>query len=80
MPPPLEGRNGVAAPEAPLEPVIMDKKMKVNPFVVPKFNDPLEERDYLKGRLATAFRIFGKYGFDEGVISPSLLLGSNEAY
>ena len=33
----------------------------------PKFDDPYEERDYLKGRLAAAFRIFGKYGFDEGV-------------
>ncbi|TID12823.1 class II aldolase/adducin domain-containing protein [Venturia nashicola] len=33
----------------------------------PKFEDKLEERDYLKGRLAAAFRIFGKYGFDEGV-------------
>jgi hypothetical protein len=33
----------------------------------PKFEDPLEERDYVKGRLAAAFRIFGKFGFDEGV-------------
>jgi len=33
----------------------------------PTFDDPLVERDYLKGRLAAAFRIFGKYGFDEGV-------------
>jgi len=33
----------------------------------PKFDDPYEERAYLKGRLAAAFRIFGKYGFDEGV-------------
>jgi len=33
----------------------------------PTFNDPVEEREYLKGRLAAAFRIFGKYGFDEGV-------------
>lgn len=33
----------------------------------PKFDDPYKERDYLKGRLAAAFRIFGKYGFDEGV-------------
>jgi hypothetical protein len=29
----------------------------------PKFKDKYEERDYLKGRLAAAFRIFGKYGF-----------------
>ncbi|KAI9871852.1 MAG: hypothetical protein M1830_002374 [Pleopsidium flavum] len=33
----------------------------------PKFDDKYEERQYLKGRLAAAFRIFGKYGFDEGV-------------
>ena len=33
----------------------------------PKFEDKLEEREYLKGRLAAAFRIFGQMGFDEGV-------------
>lgn len=33
----------------------------------PKFEDKHAERDYLKGRLAAAFRIFAKYGFDEGV-------------
>ena len=49
----------------------------------PKFDDPHKERAYLKGRLAgtvfpqllqdvahqlsVAFRIFGKYGYDEGV-------------
>lgn len=33
----------------------------------PKFENKLEEREYLKGRLAAAFRIFGKQGFDEGV-------------
>ena len=33
----------------------------------PKFTDKFEEREYLKGRLAAAFRIFAKYGFDEGV-------------
>ncbi|KAF2724638.1 arad-like aldolase/epimerase [Polychaeton citri CBS 116435] len=32
----------------------------------PNFEDKYEEREYLKGRLAAAFRIFGKYGFDEG--------------
>jgi ribulose-5-phosphate 4-epimerase/fuculose-1-phosphate aldolase len=55
---------------APLEP-------KPNEFVAtlqfskfpgpPKFNDKYEERRYLKGRLALAFRLFGKYNFDEGV-------------
>lgn len=33
----------------------------------PKFSDKKEEREYLKGRLAAAFRIFAKLGFDEGV-------------
>lgn len=33
----------------------------------PTFTDKHEEREYQKGRLAAAFRIFGKYGFDEGV-------------
>ncbi|KIW88802.1 uncharacterized protein Z519_10286 [Cladophialophora bantiana CBS 173.52] len=32
----------------------------------PKFTDKLEEREYLKGRLALAFRIFAQHGFDEG--------------
>jgi len=65
--PPLDGSNGVGAPTAPLQPVMMNKKMNDSSFLMPKFDDPLEERDYLKGRLAAAFRIFGKYGFDEGV-------------
>lgn len=33
----------------------------------PKFDDPYKARAYLKGRLAIAFRIFAKLGFDEGV-------------
>jgi hypothetical protein len=35
--------------------------------VTKKFEDPYEERAYQKGRLALAFRIFAKFGFDEGV-------------
>ena len=31
------------------------------------FKDKYEEREYLKGRLTAAFRIFGKLGFEEGV-------------
>ena len=31
------------------------------------FTDKQQEQRYLKGRLAAAFRIFGKLGFDEGV-------------
>jgi len=33
----------------------------------PSFDSPHKAREYLKGRLALAFRIFAKYGFDEGV-------------
>ncbi|PYH97617.1 class II aldolase/adducin domain protein [Aspergillus ellipticus CBS 707.79] len=33
----------------------------------PIFEDKYKEREYLKGRLAAAFRIFGKYGYDEGI-------------
>jgi hypothetical protein len=35
----------------------MPQKMKFP--APPKFDDPYEEREYLKGRLAAAFRIFG---------------------
>ncbi|KAL7271491.1 hypothetical protein RUND412_005751 [Rhizina undulata] len=41
---------------------------KTQPFPrPPKFSDPYEERKYQKEVLAAAFRIFAKYGFDEGV-------------
>ena len=33
----------------------------------PKFTDKYVEREYQKGRLVLAFRIFAKFGFDEGV-------------
>lgn len=33
----------------------------------PKFDNPYKEREYLKGRLILAYRIFAKLGFDEGV-------------
>jgi hypothetical protein len=46
----------------PLEPGIselagMSQKMKFPQ--APSFEDPYKEREYLKGRLAAAFRIFG---------------------
>ena len=34
---------------------------------VPAFDDPHKAREYLKGRLALAFRIFAKFGYEEGV-------------
>jgi hypothetical protein len=33
----------------------------------PSFRDPYAAREYLKGRLALAFRIFAKFEYDEGV-------------
>ncbi|KAJ5684512.1 Decarboxylase NovR [Penicillium maclennaniae] len=42
-------------------------KVKMQMPTMPKFENKLEEREYLKGRLAAAFRIFGKLGYDEGV-------------
>ncbi|KAL4784989.1 class II aldolase/adducin N-terminal [Aspergillus varians] len=42
-------------------------KVKMQLPKPPVFEDKLEEREYLKGRLAAAFRIFGKNGYDEGV-------------
>ncbi|KAF1363285.1 class II aldolase/adducin domain-containing protein [Lizonia empirigonia] len=69
----IEPQNGnEAKPDntAPLEPGLNQKesKMKALKFPSPpKFDDPYKERAYLKGRLAAAFRIFGKYGYDEGV-------------
>lgn len=41
------------------------KSMRL-PFRTP-FEDKYEEREYQKGRLALAFRIFAKLGYDEGV-------------
>jgi len=37
------------------------------PSFRPVDKDPYKEREYQKGRLALAFRIFAKFGFDEGV-------------
>jgi len=66
--------NGAEVPvnngAAPLEPGVTKKIAEGKQMSFPrppKFTDKYEERDYLKGRLAAAFRVFGKYGFDEGV-------------
>src|SRR5437764_1291771 len=34
---------------------------------IPSFADPAQERTYRKQRLAAAFRLFSRFGFDEGV-------------
>ena len=64
--------NGDKPPSisAPLEPGLTELQAAVQMAKLPgppNFTDKYEEREYLKGRLAMAFRIFGKYGFDEGV-------------
>jgi hypothetical protein len=42
-------------------------KMPMPVALGPNFATPYEEREYQKVRLALAFRIFAKLGFDEGV-------------
>ena len=60
--------NGEATHEPKLNGTGSQKEAKMQKFPAPpKFTDKYEEREYLKGRLALAFRIFGKLGFDEGV-------------
>ena len=49
-----------------------DQKVKMTFPKPPVFEDKHAEREYLKGRLAAAFRIFGKNGFDEGIHPPSI--------
>jgi hypothetical protein len=41
-------------------------KIKMQMPTMPAFEDKMKEREYLKGRLAAAFRIFGDKGYDEG--------------
>jgi ribulose-5-phosphate 4-epimerase/fuculose-1-phosphate aldolase len=41
--------------------------MRPEPFSFPEFADAAEHRQFLKQRLAAAFRLFGRFGFDEGV-------------
>ncbi|KAL8795685.1 MAG: hypothetical protein Q9195_001923 [Heterodermia aff. obscurata] len=64
--------NGHSQPSAKAthEPGLSESQAKVQMPKFPSpptFTDKYKERDYLKGRLAAAFRIFGRYGFDEGV-------------
>ncbi|KAH7074037.1 class II aldolase/adducin domain-containing protein [Auriculariales sp. MPI-PUGE-AT-0066] len=49
-----------------LSTVMLDKNSNLD-GIIPKFKTKDEEREYLKHRLAQAFRIFGYMGFDEGV-------------
>ena len=47
-------------------------KVKMGLPKPPVFDDKHKEREYLKGRLAAAFRIFGKNGYDEGMPPPPI--------
>ena len=51
-------------PTHPEEPHGLDAH-PANPFM--EFSGPEEERPHLKQRLAAAFRLFGRFGFNEGV-------------
>ena len=56
--------------DAPLEPGLSKDRanLQISNFPSPPtFEDKYEEREYLKGRLTAALRIFGKLGFEEGV-------------
>lgn len=55
------------APSEPKIPGVQAEAQLLAFTAPPKFTDKYEERQFLKERLALAFRIFGKYGFDEGV-------------
>jgi hypothetical protein len=55
------------APKSAQEDGVNKAKVKMSGFPqAPVFEDKYQEREYLKGRLAAAFRIFGKNGYDEG--------------
>jgi ribulose-5-phosphate 4-epimerase/fuculose-1-phosphate aldolase len=41
--------------------------MRPEPFSIPEFDDVDAHRRHLKERLAASFRLFGRFGFDEGV-------------
>src|SRR5476649_371529 len=50
-------------PKAPVDPAALMGKLPTPP----KFENPADERLHRKQRLAAGFRLFGKFGFDEGV-------------
>ena len=64
-----EGHKQIAAPSVQengeANPVW--SAMKGTTMGIPKFQDKYQEREYQKGRLALAFRIFAQHGFDKGI-------------
>ncbi|KAL4924853.1 class II aldolase/adducin N-terminal [Aspergillus undulatus] len=68
MPPSASDTPSASAPAAnSQETSAANAKVKMPIPKPPVFEDKYAEREYLKGRLAAAFRIFGKNGYDEGV-------------
>lgn len=62
--------NGAEARTATHEPGLTKKQAEESILKFPgppKFDDLHKEREYQKSRLALAFRIFAKLGYDEGV-------------
>jgi len=55
------------ATENGLQAAMLDAEQQRSFPVPPTFDSKLEERQYLKFRLAQAFRIFGQLGYNEGV-------------
>ena len=45
----------------------MTTSPRPQPFSVPEFDDPGAQRTAIKQRMAAAFRLFGRFGFDEGI-------------
>lgn len=69
---PTNGHDKAQTGTAPLEPGLTEKQAEKQELEIkfpspPTFTDKYAERQYQKGRLALAFRIFAKLGFDEGV-------------
>jgi ribulose-5-phosphate 4-epimerase/fuculose-1-phosphate aldolase len=55
-----------ATPDAEAVPIV-HAAAKPLPYDLPVFDDPADERLHRKQRLAAAFRLFGRFGFGEGV-------------
>jgi ribulose-5-phosphate 4-epimerase/fuculose-1-phosphate aldolase len=60
----IRGGNEMQEQKTSVQPSSSKSKMLFQP---PTFETAAEERQHLKQRLAAAFRLFSKFGFDEGV-------------